>query len=65
MNTATYLVQHKQEIKNPQLNTPYRVVGYHVGGAIYKIERIEEDIVYFEGYNLGRKKDSLRFFEVN
>ena len=65
MNTATYLIQHKRQVKNPQEKHSYRVIGFHIPGQTYTIYKIEDDIVYFKGYNIGRHISKLKFFEVN
>lgn len=34
----------------PEAGKSYRVIGMHVSGAIYQVDKIEDGICYFKGY---------------
>ena len=62
--TTSYLLAKCEEVKEIELNKPYRVIGLTHPGAIYTPIKIEDNIVYFKGYVRGKERTKLKFFEI-
>lgn len=60
--TADYLRNKGVQVE-PEAGKEYRVIGMHVPGAKYTVEKIEGEIVLFKGYNPKLRSD-LKFYEV-
>lgn len=61
--TTAYLLNKCTPI-NPVVGKDYRVIGFQVSGAIYKVEKIENDICYFKGYVMPKQISKLKFYEI-
>jgi hypothetical protein len=46
----------------PQVGKSYRVIGYSISGAIYCIEKIENGLCYFKGYNRPKELALCKFY---
>lgn len=61
--TAAFLTANRTPLE-PETGKEYRVIGFHIAGAKYTVERIEKGMVYFKGYVLGKELLKLYFYPV-
>lgn len=59
-----YLLNKGEEVLEPQPGESYRVLGMHVDGAIYQVERINDTICLFKGYASEVPRKNLKFYKI-
>jgi hypothetical protein len=63
MSMTTAYLKAKCTPVQPQAGKSYRVIGMHVSGAIYQVEKVEDGICYFKGYS-PKDVSRLQFYEL-
>ena len=63
MSMTTAYLKFKCTPVQPQAGKSYRVIGMHVSGAIYHVERVENGICYLKGYT-PREIKFLSFYSL-
>lgn len=61
MSMAVAYLKAKCTPIKPEAGKSYRVIGMHVSGAIYQVEKIENGICHFKGYG-PKEVDKLLFY---